>query len=331
MLRMTPNRLLEEFFRRLGHQLLCIDWRKMPERCDQALMIAIELLPKDARDEMESALSAIFESACTAGVQNIMEAARVTDRTKLLSLVPESGPYHVAMWTWLHFPTAFEQAALMRTVDTLSRWRKRSDVPKVKPRRSDNAISELASAISQFLRCEEGRGQNCTVEHFSRSNGTDYYVAYPDDFLQMMATHDESGNLQPYAIRQAFEIVFAYSQEDGSLELFAKMPTNMKVKLETLFGQIILEKDIGPQPYVRPYDLNRLKDRYFNLEIDTEDGLAAVITALRLGHAGGTYRLAAEPQKPRSGRLQYGRKLPERRNSPLGKRQNPKSDLSLSF
>jgi hypothetical protein len=196
--------------------------------------------------------------------------------------------------------------------------------------RTDADQANWPAAISQFLRCEEGRGQNCTVEHYSRSSGTDYYVAYPDDFVQTMATHDDSGDLQPYAIRQTFEIVFAYSQEDGTLELFAKMPTNMKVKLETLFGQIILEQDIGPQPYVRPYDLNRLKDRYFNLETDTEDGLAAAITALRLdtpeeGH------IALQPsrKRPRTGRLRYGRPLPQRRDPPLGRRQNPQSDLPL--
>jgi hypothetical protein len=145
MLRMTPNRLLEEFFRRLGHQPLCIDWRKMPERCDQALMIAFDLLPQDATHEIESALSAIHELACTAGVQNILDAARVTNRANLLKLVPESGPYQIAMWTWLHFPSVFEQALLMQSVDTLSRWRKRNDVPKVEPRRSDRRrSSELA-------------------------------------------------------------------------------------------------------------------------------------------------------------------------------------------
>jgi len=282
MLRMTPNRLLQEFFRRLGHQLLCIDWRHTPERCDQALMIAIDLLPRDAQDEMEAAFAAIHELACEAGVLTILEAASRDSRSRFLSLVPKAGPYHIAMWTWLHFPSVFERAALMHSVDTLTRWRKRNDLPRVEPRRSTEAINELACAVSQFLRCEEGRGQNCTVEHFRRKDGTDFYVAYPDDFVQTVATHSDSGALEPYAIRPTFEIVFAYNQEDGTLELVAKMPTPMKVKLESVFGQVILGADIGPQRYARPYHLNRLKDRYFCLETDPEDGLTATITALRL-------------------------------------------------
>ena len=108
------------------------------------------------------------------------------------------------------------------------------------------------------------------------------YVAYPDDFVQSIAMHDESGNLEPHAIRQTFEIVFAFHQQDGTLELYAKMPTQMKVKLESLFGQIILGEDIGPEQYGRPYDLNRLRDRYFCLETDPEDGLTASITSFRV-------------------------------------------------
>lgn len=282
MLRMTPNPLLEKFFHRLGNHLLGIDWYRMPKRCAETLLAAVDRLPEDVHDKMESALSAIHELACEAGVRTILEAAKLSGQPDWASRLPKEGPYHVAMWTWLDCPLVFDQAALMQSVDNLSRWRKRKDLPRVEPRSSPEATSELARAISQFLHCEEGRGENCTVEHYRRHGGTDYYVAYPDDFVQTVAMHDQSGNLRPRAIRQTFEIVFAYNREDGTLELFAKMPTHTKVKLESLFGQIILGEDIGPQRYARPYDLNRLKDRYFCLETDPEDGLNATITALRL-------------------------------------------------
>ena len=45
---------------------------------------------------------------------------------------------------------------------------------------------------------------------------------------------------------------------------------------------VLLGEDIGPEPYGRPYDLNRLRDRYFCLETDPEDGLSAAITSLRV-------------------------------------------------
>jgi hypothetical protein len=162
------------------------------------------------------------------------------------------------MWTWLNHRELFEQATVMQSVDNLTRWRRRKDVPRVEPRRSPEAINELASAISTFLRREEGRGQKCSIEHFRRACGTDFYVTYPDDFVRVFSGHDEAGKLEPRAFRPTFEIVFGYHQDDGTLDLFARMPTHTKVRLECLFGQMILGKDIGPQRYEHPYDLNRL-------------------------------------------------------------------------
>jgi len=120
------------------------------------------------------------------------------------------------------------------------------------------------------------------VEHYRRANGTHYFVAYPDDFVQTVTMHDRPGRLRPRSIRQTFEIVFAYNRSDGTLETYAKMPAPLKARLETLFGQIILEVDLGPQCRCRPYDLNRLKDRYFCLQTDPADGLTAAITLLRI-------------------------------------------------
>lgn len=294
MLRMTPNVMLREFFDHLGYQLTCIEWRRMPHRCEQALKIVIDLLPKEAQDDIAGKLAVIFELACPSGVQALIEAAKRTGRYNFVELLPQAEPYHQAMWAWLHFPGLFEHATLMHQVEHLVRGKTRDDMPRVEPRRGDEALKELATGISQFLRCEEGRGQHCTVEHFRRDNGTEYYVCYPDDFVQTIAVHDNAGTLQPQSIQPTFEIVFAYNQEEDTLNLFAKMPTPLKVKLECLFGQIILCQDIGPRRYCRPYDLNRLRDRYFCLETDAEDGLTACITKLRVdSHEWG--KIALEP------------------------------------
>jgi hypothetical protein len=94
--------------------------------------------------------------------------------------------------------------------------------------------------------------------------------------------HDDQGTLRPLPIRQTFEIVFGYNQREGTLELFAKMGTEMKPKLERLFGQIILGEDLGPNGSDLPYDLNRLKDRYFCLDIDPEDHITVSIRKLRI-------------------------------------------------
>ncbi len=250
MLRMTPNRLLASSLERLGHKLLCFDWQRMPERCDEALLVAIGLLPHEAQEEMEGILAAVHELACDAGVQAIVEAAlSEVAWTDFVSQLPEAGPYHTSMWTWLHFPSLFDQATLIHSVDNLTRWRNARMCRESNHAELQRPIANWRGRSQRFC-AEEGRGQNCTVEHYRRHTGTDYYVAYPDDFVQTVATHDDDGVLRPESIRQTFEIVFAFTQEEGTLELYANCCLRMKAKLECLFGQIILRRRIGPKQIV---------------------------------------------------------------------------------
>ena len=283
VLRSTPNVLLREFFDRLQHRLLCLDWQRLAEHQIEPIVTAMNWLPPPARDQVEAALAAVFDLACHTGVQAMLEAARLQGSADVVRQFPENAsPYEAAMWCWLRWPEVFEQARFLHQVDTLTRWRKRQGLPRVEPRTAAEATHELATALSQFLRREELRGQQCTVEHCHRDDGTDYFVAYPDDFVRTVFMHDEQGQLVARPIRQTFEIVFAYHGGEGMLELFAKIPSSMKPKLEGLFGQIILGADIGPQCHGLPYDLNRLKDRYFCLETDPADGVLASVCKLRL-------------------------------------------------
>lgn len=283
ILRVTPNILLRDFFESLGCQLLSLDWRKLKERQVEPLMTAIRWLPRSDQDKIESSLADIFELACESGIQAIHDAARNHVAPNVIADLGDGGClYAKSMWAWLRYPAVFESALLIQQVDGLSRWRKRRGLPKVEPRMSTEALFEFGQALSEFLRREEGRGDRCTVEYYRRSDGTDYFVAYPDDFVHTIIAHDEDGDLSPRSIRPTFEIVFAYHRDEGTLDLFAKIPSTSKPRLENLFGQIILGCDIGPDASALPYDLNRLKDRYFCLETDPEDRISASICKLRL-------------------------------------------------
>jgi hypothetical protein len=283
MLRMTPNTMLQTFFQRLGIQLLSIDWRRLGERQVEPLLRTLSWLPREQQEQAESSLACIFELACETGWQAIRDAARDAGEPQLAGLMPGDACYYErAMWTWLERPGIFEQAALRQQIHGLTRWRKRTGLPVSTPRITPDSIRELTGGLSQCLRREEGRGQNCSIDYFRQANGTDIFVAYPDDFMRTVTTHDAEGRLVPRPIRPTFEIVFALRADEGTLELFAKVAPALKPKLECVFGQIILGADLGFQPSSRPFDLNRLKDRYFCLSTDPSDHVSASISRLRL-------------------------------------------------
>jgi hypothetical protein len=263
--------------------IISLDWKRLGEWQVEPICLAITWLSPEQQAAVESTLAQIFELACDEGWEAILEAAIYSIENDLAGALPaDASPYERAMWTWLHRPRLFEQALVNRRIDGLTRWHKRTGLPILTPRITPASVRELSVGLSQCLQREEGRGHKCTVEYFRRGDGTDYFVASPDDFVQTITTHDDQGNLIPRPLRQTFEIVFALRADEGSLELFAKVAPAVKPKLECVFGQIILGADLGEKDYRRPFDLNRLKDRYFCLETDPADRVCAKISRLRL-------------------------------------------------
>ncbi len=283
MLRMTPNDLLQAFFDKLGHKLLCLNWRKLKQRQSQAILLSLDLLPEEARLEVQDALGNVHELCSAAGVRAILEACRHCGRSELIEQMPQRRCcYALAMWTWLNAPRIFEQASRFAQVDELTRWRKRRGLPKVTPCCTKQSARELGMALARVLRREEGRGDQCSVEYFQREDGADYFAAYPDDFTRTLTKHNRRGILVPHVVRPTFEIVFAYRQEEGTLDLYADVSPHVKPPLEAVFPKVILRADPSVNAGNLPFDLNRLKDRYFCLDTDPADHVTAAIHKLRL-------------------------------------------------
>ena len=75
----------------------------------------------------------------------------------------------------------------------------------------------LAASIRNFFHRTEGRGNNCLVETFRRGE-LDYFFAYPEDYSQRSLEWVE-GEFAPRPHNPAFEVIYVYSQRDGTLDL----------------------------------------------------------------------------------------------------------------
>ena len=283
VLRMTPKNLVRLFFDRLGHPLGDVPWDRLSPRQIQPILEAFQQLPATEQNAAEAALHNVFDLACENGLRAIHEAAEgVMGNAKDLAVPSDGGIYSTSIWTWIHYPDVFDRAMLLFEVDQLTRWRKRKGVSRVAPHTSPAILSRFAGVIGEILQREEGRGRRCTVEHVGRKNGTDFYLAYPDDFVHAVLMHDDQGGLLPRTVRQTFELVFAYTQADGTLELNAKVLSRLKPELEDIFCEIILGQPAVLRGCGAVYDLNVLKDGPDRLQTDPEDYLTAVVRRLRL-------------------------------------------------
>jgi len=283
VLRMVPNELLRRFFVQLPHPCYSIDWDRMGERQAEGLVNLLAMWPLDASEFVEGVLRNVFDLACESGLQALREAASdlgMFDRMKDAFL--DGSLYYRAMRAWLEAPEVFEKAVVYHQIEHRRGWRKRDDLPQVTPRSDDHALDSLARSISRLLMKEQGRGQNCTIEYFQRENGTDYFCCYPDDFLRTVMLHDDQGQLTTRSVRQTFEIVFAYHQPTGTLEMSAAVPPRLKIPLEEAFAWMILDTELGPRVPRQVYHLDRLKDRDFRLETIPSDEIHVELKRLRL-------------------------------------------------
>lgn len=281
--RMVTNDLLRQFFERLGNPCWGMNWEDRPRRHVESIDQCMDYFEPKQRLKAEQVLRQVFELACPSGCIAIREAAQQSERGGFPRQWPEhANLYCQSLWCWLHMRHVFDQALVFHEVEKTTWWRKRDDLPQVEPGTEADTLEMLSAEVSDLLSREDGRGRRCTVEHCRRENGTDYFLCYPDDYLRSVLAHTKSGRLVSRTIRPTFEIIFAYKQAEGTLELHAKVSTALKLELEEAFARIVLSEYLGPRVPQQIYELDRLKEPGFAFQTDPADEVHVQLRRLRV-------------------------------------------------
>lgn len=309
VLRQTSNHLLRDLFE--AHNLdleLDTPWDDLRETDVTAIFEAWQALPEAACRAIEIVLREVADMAIgDGGIRAIVEEANRQGATELLEELDEYESRHdKALWTYIRARDVWELAVLFARADSLSRgryWIKRCDIPAMEPNTEDDAIEELASAMSGFFREKQSRGRYCQIEHYTRSCGSHYFFAYLDDYADTYVTLGTEGGFDRRPERRAFEIVFVYDPGHGTLEMYARGGKKVYVPLQELFCRIILGTEIGPEDRdSHPYELNGLIHRGFEFPTDPNDGITSVrVRKLRLSVIGQPRRRMTLEGDPNAG------------------------------
>src|SRR5207248_689505 len=103
---------------------------------------------------------------------------------------------------------------------------------------SPRALTALRGAVAALYR-EQGRGHRCTVEHFER-DGCLYAFLYLDDYTQTHTAHDAGGRLTRSPLRPAFEVVYVYTPDAGTLDMYARGDRRWRSALRDAFCEHVL-------------------------------------------------------------------------------------------
>ena len=193
------------------------------------------------------------------------------------------GHHDRAMVTFLDHPACWKGATRFHHSDGLSYWKKRKNLPKKPAAVDPESLAMLSGLIRNYFRSTEGRGQNCVVEPLRRGN-KDYFFAFPEDHSQN-SVEWQAGEFNPTTHNPAFEIVFVYCQDDGTLDLNFRGSNKTVAALQEIFAQAILTADtLPPDPKdERVYDLAPLLKKDFEFNYAVGSGIQrAVVKKLRM-------------------------------------------------
>jgi len=287
--RQMPNALLARYFNEQG-LFGDIDFSAMKEGKPDELFKAWLALPDKQRNKMDAEFRDIYEISCEKGFRAIIDEAEwqmqevpddLTAFVEKLSAL--SNHYERAMITFLDHNNFWRGATRFYHADTLPYWRKRKNLSHNKAAVDEVSLKQLAESIRYYFHHTEGRGNNCVVEPFRRGN-LDYFFAYPEDYSQQnIEWVDGEFDRRPHT--PAFEVIYVYSQKEGSLDLNFHGSKKAVEPLQGMFATAILKLDeLPPDPKdERIYDLSLLLQKDFNFTYDVGSGIVEVmVKKLRL-------------------------------------------------
>ena len=287
--RQMPNRLLARYFEAHG-ALRELDFAAMKETRTEELFAAWLELPEDQRKKMDADFSEVHALSCEKGWCAVRDEAQwhlrdspelYTEFVEKLSALASHGER--AMVAFLDHAELWKGATLFYHADSLPYWRKRKGFPHQPASAHEDGRKALADGIRNYFHRTEGRGKNCVVETFRRGE-LDYFFAYPEDYSQQsLEWVDNTFARRPH--NPAFEVIYVYSERDGTLDLNFRGSYKAIEPLQGMFATAILKlSELPPDPTdERVYDLNPLRERSFQFVYDPASGIQSVaVKKLRL-------------------------------------------------
>lgn len=281
--RQMPNELLMRFFQgREGCGGLDFSATSKAKQAEQ--FGAWLCLVETQRSAIEAEFREIFERSCEQGFRAILDEAAWqlgddpaahTAFVEKLAALPSH--HERAMVTYLDHNACWKGASRFHHADTLPFWRKRSHLPHAVAAVDDASIAALADKIRTYFHHTEGRGKNCVVEPFRRDK-LDYFFAYPEDYSQQSVEWvDGAFDRRPH--NPAFEVVFVYSQKEGSLDLNYRGNKKAMEPLQAMFATAILKlPELPPDPKdKRVYDLGPMSQKSFQFTPTVGSGIEKVL------------------------------------------------------
>lgn len=256
-LRQASNQLLADYFQAKGIDL-GVNLKSLKHRKIEPVAAAIEALPDDAQADVNRDFQNVVTLADAGGWHQIVHEAQYQGVNVAAGWGAQKSVLDRTFWTFLNFPIVFEGATQFAVPYLAGRyWKRGLPVHGALVGDPGCKVGDLESALSTYFRREEGRGKSCKVEYHHRG-AIHQFHAFPEDFPAAPLAWSKIG-LEPHPYRPAFEVVFVFHQDQGTLDLYFQGRRQTIERLWQIFASTVLGIDNLTKPDKPSYALHQLK------------------------------------------------------------------------
>lgn len=275
LVRSVSKSLLQRYFSNRG-LLGEFDWAKYKEGDPGPIVDALEAMPVDERESVETDFAVVTELATDGGSRLIFEEATLWKRPWAPQLQAMANDCERAMLALIEDRRLIDRALAYNEIDRFSesRWQRWPVGKRLQVTDDQDGLVKALRAIFK----EQGRGARCHIETFDRRDPERFCCfAYPEDYPKTDLGYDDKNRFSRQTRRTATEIIFVYRREDGVLEMVGKGDKKQKEKIAEAFCTTMLGLKALPDPRANPpYDLAVLKRRDFSFKTDPADNVESV-------------------------------------------------------
>jgi hypothetical protein len=277
-----PAALLARYFHKQG-RFQSFDFSPAEKGELDALVAAWLELQEDERKRMEGEFQDIFALCRDAAIPAMVDEAKWHMQAKpgahaafveMFSALPNN--HARAMTLFLDYPECWRNAARLYHADTLPWWRKRKGFPRMPSAKDDASVQALSDLLRAYFLEKQSRAKHALIEQVRRGD-LDYYFCYLEDYSRQSPEWD-GPVFRPRPHNPAFEIVYIWSEAEGTLDLNHRGDYQSAQPLQAMFAQAILKlPQLPPKPKdERIYDLEKFSRSGFECRYDAGSGIEDV-------------------------------------------------------
>lgn len=277
-----PAALLARYFRKQGH-FQSFDFSPVEKGELDALVAAWLELPEDERKRMEGEFQDIFPLCRDAAIPAMVDETKWhmlgtpgahAAFVEMFNALPNN--HARAMTLFLDYPECWRNAARLFHADTLPWWRKRKGFPRMPSAKDEASVQALSELLRAYFLEKQSRAKHALIEQVRRGE-LDYYFCYLEDYSRQ-SPEWEGDVFKPRPHNPAFEIVYIWSEAEGTLDLNHRGDYQTSQPLQEMFAKAILKlPQLPPKPKdERIYELDQFSGSGFEFQYDTGSGIEDV-------------------------------------------------------